>query len=292
MTRLPDFILIGAMKCATTTLHNQLAEHPGIGMAEPKEPCFFSDDEVWERGFGWYETVFGSASADDLLGESSTHYTKLPTYPQTVARLREHVPDARLIYVIRHPIDRLISQYIHEWTERVTSDPIDEAIQTLPELIDYSRYAYQIRPYLQAFGPDRVLLVFQERLAIDGQGVLESVARHIGYDRPVRWNDEIMSNKSAERMRVNPLRDALVWNPVSNLIRKRIPQSFRDRVKTFWQMTRRPELSADSVRHLTSVFDRDLEELGRWLGVELNCQNFKQVARNLRPQWQAVASTL
>ncbi len=81
MSRLPDFIIIGAMKSATTTLHGLLASQPGVFMSTPKEPCFFSDDEVWARGVGWYASLFEAAPAGALLGESSTHYTKLPTYP-------------------------------------------------------------------------------------------------------------------------------------------------------------------------------------------------------------------
>jgi hypothetical protein len=136
------------------------------------------------------------------------------------------------------------------------------------------------------------LLVFQERLARDGQGVLEEVARHIGYRGPVRWDSGVAANKSSERMRINRLRDALVWNPVSNLIRKRLPQSLRDRVKGFWQMSKRPELSADSTSELTNVFDHDLKDLGAWLGTELTCENFKSVAARIQPQWREAASAI
>ena len=132
MNRTPDFIVIGAMKSATTTLHDQLAQQPGVFMSEPKEPNFFSNDEQYARGMAWYHGLFKDAAPDDLCGESSTHYTKLPTYPHTVERLKEAVPDAKLIYVMRHPIDRLISQYIHEWSEGVIRVPIDKALDSPP----------------------------------------------------------------------------------------------------------------------------------------------------------------
>ena len=104
MGRLPDFIVIGAMKCATSSLHNRLAAQPGFFMTEPKEPCFFSDDEVWAKGIEWYEGIFADAPEGARCGESSTHYTKLPTYPKTVDRMRRHVPDARLVYVMRSTV--------------------------------------------------------------------------------------------------------------------------------------------------------------------------------------------
>ena len=83
----PDFIVIGAMKSATTTLHEQLARQPGIFMSRPKEPNFFSDDAIYARGWGWYSSLFQAADLGSLRGESSTHYTKLPTFPRTVERM-------------------------------------------------------------------------------------------------------------------------------------------------------------------------------------------------------------
>ncbi len=79
-TRLPDFIIIGAMKSATSTLHNQLSAQPGIFMSTPKEPNFFSDDDIYNQGLSWYSGLFSDANARDICGESSTHYTKLPDY--------------------------------------------------------------------------------------------------------------------------------------------------------------------------------------------------------------------
>src|SRR5262249_60849256 len=99
MIHRPDFIVIGAMKSATTTLHEQLARQSGIFMTRPKEPNFFSDDEVRARGWAWYGSLFRPAGAGDLRGESSTHYTKLPTYPRAVERMVRDLPRLKLIYV-------------------------------------------------------------------------------------------------------------------------------------------------------------------------------------------------
>jgi len=76
-TRKPDFIIIGAMKSATSTLHEQLALQPDFFMSTPKEPFYFSDDEVFSRGREWYLNLFSNAEPNQLCGESSTHYTKL-----------------------------------------------------------------------------------------------------------------------------------------------------------------------------------------------------------------------
>src|SRR6516164_6558874 len=99
MIHRPDFIVIGAMKSATTTLHEQLARQPGLFLSRPKEPNFFSDDDVYALGLGWYAGLFHDAPPVVLCGESSTHYTKRPTLPHAVARIARHLPRVRLVYV-------------------------------------------------------------------------------------------------------------------------------------------------------------------------------------------------
>ncbi|NEP76369.1 sulfotransferase, partial [Okeania sp. SIO2G5] len=124
----PDFIIIGAMKCATSSLHEQLALQPNFFMSQLKEPNFFSNDEEYRKGIDAYWSHFQEAQLTDFCGESSTHYTKLPTYPQTIERIQKDLPNAKFIYVMRHPIKRLVSQYIHEWSQRVIEVDIETAI--------------------------------------------------------------------------------------------------------------------------------------------------------------------
>jgi hypothetical protein len=276
------------MKCATSTLHDQLARQPGILMSTPKEPCFFSDDDQYGRGMDWYAHLFASAASDDLCGESSTHYSKLPTYPATIKRLKADVPDAKLVYIMRHPIDRLISQYIHEWTTRKLRGPIDRAIDQLPRLVDYSRYAMQLRPLLKAFGQQQVLPVLFERLMDNPQSELERIARFIGYAGQPQWQVDVeASNVSLTRERASGWRDALVYAPGISAIRQRyIPQSWRDRLKTLWQMRQRPQISPDRLQRLRRIFDEDLKQLGPCLGMELSCDTFKQCAVAQQTTWR------
>ena len=290
MDRMPDFIIIGAMKCATSTLHDQLARQIDIFMTEPKEPYFFSNDEIWAKGLGWYSRLFDNAGHGDLCGESSTHYTKLPTYPHTIKRMRAHIPNAKLIYVIRHPIDRLISHYIHDWSEKKIKSTIDQAISLHSNLIDYSKYAMQIRPFLESYGPETILLVFFEHLMSEPQTELERITRFIGYSEKPQWHRDEVSNISSQRLRRSPLRDAIVWNPVSTYIRRAfIPQSLRDWVKSLWQMKKRPQLTQRTIKELEKIFDTDLAQLSQWIDVDLTCQTFKEVAQLSRPNWTKTA---
>ncbi|MGA1393984.1 MAG: sulfotransferase domain-containing protein, partial [Phycisphaerales bacterium] len=124
----PDFAIIGAMKAATSTLHDQLAAHAGFAMSDPKEPCFFSDDAVYARGFDWYESCFPTGNGSRLRGDSSPPDSKLPDLPRAAARLHDRRSDARIVYVIRHPVDRLVSHFMHGWSEGWYGDSIEDAV--------------------------------------------------------------------------------------------------------------------------------------------------------------------
>ena len=289
MSRLPDFIIIGAMKCATSTLHEQLARQPGVFMCDPKEPCFFSDDAQWRRGVDWYKNLFAQAKPGDICGESSTHYTKRPTHPGTIDRMRQCCGDAlRFIYMMRHPIDRLVSQYIHEWSQGVIGGniSIDEAVELHPQWIDYGRYAYQLKPYVDAFegGADRIMLIFFERFVAEPQHELKRVGEFLGLPELTWIEDVAQRNVSSERVRRSPLRDAVLKTPgIRPILRTILPQAVRNRVKVKWSMQQRPELSPSVRARLEDTYDQDLRELGSMMGAHLSCANFRQMALIINP---------
>ena len=278
--RLPDFIIVGAMKSATSTLHNQLSAQPGIFMSTPKEPNFFSDDDTYSQGLGWYSELFSDADTEDICGESSTHYTKLPDYPQTIQRLKAVISQPKLIYVMRHPVDRLISHYMHQWSEGVISCDINRAIDRYPELINYSCYGMQITPYLKEFGSEAVLPLFFDDLKNSRDRALNRVGEFIGCTQPINWIDDLaQDNQSSQRIRRFYGYELLVNSrPMEWIRRTFVPQKIRDRIKGHLTMGQRPQLSESQLAKVTKVFDQDLKLLSKWLGFELNCRNFNQTS--------------
>ncbi|CCQ51193.1 MULTISPECIES: sulfotransferase family protein [Crocosphaera] len=281
------------MKCATSSLHEQLNQQPGIFMSELKEPNFFSNDEEYNKGSEWYLSHFEEANINDLIGESSTHYTKLPTYPHTIERLQKYLPDAKFIYVMRHPINRLVSQYIHEWSQRVISVGINESIDPHPELLEYSLYTKQLQPYFDTFGQERVLPIFFERMLTTPQTELERICRFIGYKDQPQWYQELnASNVSNQRMIKSAWRDAIVETPgLKQLRRLLILKSFRTWVRSLWTIKKKPDLTAENIDRLTVIFDEDLAVLGSWLGVDLTCDNFQETVKNSSLDWVNITRT-
>ena len=284
----PDFIIISAMKAATSTLHEQLALQPGIFMSTPKEPNFFSDDAQFARGHDWYANLFAAADPHGLCGESSTHYTKLPTYPATVARLKEYAPGAKLIYIMRNPIDRLLSHYIHEWTQRVISEPPGQALVSHPEMTAYSQYALQLRPYLLAFGPAAILPVFFEKLTTNPELEFERICRFLDYRGTPTWKRELPpQNVSRMRVRAGPWLSALIQQPVLKTLRRTlIPSACREWVKKIFRMESNPYLSELKINRLKVTFDDDLRILSSWVGLPISCDTWQEVATTRSPVLQ------
>ena len=260
----PDFILIGAMKCGTTTFAEQLGAQKGLFLTTPKEPNFFSDDAVFAKGFDWYQKLFAAAAPGDICGEASTHYTKRPDYPETLPRLSAQLPDIRLIYMIRNPVQRLISHYIHAWTEGEVTAPLShELIERHPSFIDYGLYGWQIAPFVETYGREAILLTSLERMTADPQAELARAARHIGFEGPVHWDESLANqNVSAERIRKLPFHELLINNFFARTLRRNLlPKGLRTYVRDSRKMKTRPVLSAQMVSFLEARFLQDREEL-------------------------------
>lgn len=156
-----DFIIIGAGKCATTTLSTILANHPEVCFSRVKEPCFFCKSRDWRKGLSEYEKLFDGDAK--VCGDASTTYTCLPTFNLEIwNNIYEYNNNMKFIYMIRNPIDRIISHYMHTFQRGYTNLSIEEAIKKIPIFIDITRYYTQISPFIEKFGRQNVLIILFE----------------------------------------------------------------------------------------------------------------------------------
>jgi hypothetical protein len=274
---LPSFIIIGAMKCATSTLYKQLGFQHEIFLPDIKEPNFFSDDNVYEKELAWYSSLFSDAPNGSIIGEASTHYSKLPDYPNTIKRIKRVLPDVKIIYIMRDPLERLTSHFIHEWTMNKMQLPIDSSVASFNELTNYSFYSKQITPYLDEFGSEAILPVFFERLTENPSQELERICKFIGCQKPSNWiSEESVVNRSSERIRTIPGQNLLLDSKFATFIRRHfIPQFLRDKIKSSLRLKQRPELSPKLKTELITSFNQDLRELSVQIGAPISCDSFK-----------------
>ncbi len=161
--RLPDLVIIGAMKSATTSLYRWLGEQPEVFVPRSKETRFFSDR--WDRGLGWYQDQFAEARDGQLLGESSVSYTNPEFLPVAAERMSEVLPDVSLIYVVRDPVQRIRSHYRFEVQRRREDRSLLDALREPGNLYaGRSMYHRCLTPYIERYPRDRILVVRFEDL--------------------------------------------------------------------------------------------------------------------------------
>jgi hypothetical protein len=221
--RLPTFLVIGAMKAGTTSLYHYLRDHPQVFMPKVKELDFFAVETSWRRGLEWYERQFAGAGAAVAIGEASTAYTKYPHYPDVPERISQILPQCRMIYVVRNPIDRINSHYRHRVAVGAEREPMERALLDNRIYVDYSRYSMQIDRYLAHFRRDQLSVVTSDELLSDRSATVRRVYEFLGVD-----SDFIPSSIAREfyRSENRPVYPAAMWS-IRRAIRQRFPAAKR-----------------------------------------------------------------
>ncbi|HZJ29773.1 MAG TPA: sulfotransferase [Solirubrobacterales bacterium] len=178
---LPNLIIIGGLKCGTTSIHHYLGLHPEIQMSKPKELNFFVAEQNWDLGLDWYRARFDDRFP--VRGESSPHYTNLPRFTGVADRIREHCPDARLIYMVRDPLKRILSHWMHATGAGYeTRELVPTLSQPDSSYIHRSLYWMQLQPYLELFPREQILVLTQEELQRERQATMRTAFGFAGVD--------------------------------------------------------------------------------------------------------------
>jgi hypothetical protein len=178
---MPNLIIIGGLKCGTTSIHHYLGLHPEIQMSKPKELNFFVEELNWDLGVDWYRGRFDGRFG--VRGESSPHYTNLPRFQGVAEKIHHHAPEARLIYMVRDPISRILSHWCHATGAGYETRPMEEALASPDQAyVTRSMYWLQLQPYLERFEPSRIAVITQEELQSDREGTMRKAFRYVGVD--------------------------------------------------------------------------------------------------------------
>lgn len=179
---LPNLVVIGAQKCGTTSLHYYLHQHPEIFMSRAKELDFFVANRSWAKGLDWYAAQF--AAGAPVRGESSPSYTDYPVHTGVPARLHSIVPDAKLIYLVRDPIDRIVSQCLHDYSVGRVERRIEDLLAG-PEgerYVTRSKYFMQLEQYLALFPLANILVLSAEELLHERTATMSRVFEFLRVD--------------------------------------------------------------------------------------------------------------
>ena len=170
-------LIIGAARSATTSISQILDQHPEICLSNPKEPQFFSNPN-WRDHIDTYHQGFEKEATIYL--EASTNYSKFPAFnPKIHQDISEYNKDIKLIYIMRHPIDRMVSHYKFSVERGLTTDDLETAFQTNPIYKDTSDYYKQIELYLKYFKKEQLLLLLFEDFSSNPVKVLNEISKFL-----------------------------------------------------------------------------------------------------------------
>lgn len=268
----PNFIVIGAMKAGSSSLWHYLRAHPEIYMPDLKEPDIFVKEKNWSRGWSWYQDLFNEPRALHvrMVGEASTSYSKHSRFEGVPQRIVGLIPDVRLIYLVRDPIERIRSMYVHMVYRGYETRPFDQVMAVLEanHYLDLSLYFYQLRQYLAHFSDDQILVLGSEDLRDDRQLTLKQAFRFLGVTDTFT-SDAFLDyrNRSAQKRRPTRVGSAVQHFPYIEEGLWHFPAG----VQNLWQRLttvpiRKPEVNKDLQARLVERLGPDVEALRRWTG--------------------------
>jgi len=199
-----DFMIIGSHKCATSTLFHMLNTHPKIVGCDTKEPMFFCSCDNWRNEISDYHSLF-QWKEGALHFEASTTYTFYPHQNLKIwESLYDYNPDLKLIYIVRNPIDRLISNYMHSTLRGAKYPSLEKFITYKSLFLDITRYATQIKPFIHQFGKEQVCILFFQDVINNPDTTLLKLSNFLNIDFSNFSDnlDQIHANKSIGRKSV------------------------------------------------------------------------------------------
>jgi hypothetical protein len=258
------------MKAGTTSLYHYLKGHPRVFMPTPKELNFFVEEKNWGRGWKWYGSQFEDSAGALAVGEASPSYTQHPTFRGVASKIATYLPDARLIYIVRHPIDRIRSEYQHRVVIGSERAPIDRAVLENRCYVDNSRYAMQIEQYLEHFDRDQLLVLTSEQLRNYRLATMHQVAHFLGID-PI-WNSSELDRefyRTEERREHPPLLQSLRQRAWIRSAARLVPTRIKEKaMRPVPEAIRRGTiaLSYPVRRQLEEHLREDVQQLAAYVG--------------------------
>ena len=185
---LPNFIIIGAAKSATTALTTALLKHPDIFISKPKEPKFFGRN--YRKGWSWYASRFEDGKSFALRGEASTMYTsKMKKFIHTPELMYRYLPNLKLIYIVRNPLDRIVSQWRHYRGRHPNCGDFKELIRDIHMrrlIIGCSMYFERISRFREFYPDEQIYCMTFEDLLTKPERSLQKTLNFLGVDPLVK----------------------------------------------------------------------------------------------------------
>ena len=283
----PNLFFIGGKRCGSTTIHNMLAQHPNIYGTLSKEPNFFiaesmrlgtsprlndlSSAEYVQAGkyrtVEKYKTLFDDQVTEKFALESS-HYLY---HSDVIPIIKAWQPDARIIVSLRHPVDRVFSDYLFDVRDGRINCSFEQYFERSENARFKGKQAEFLRPWIEAFGRDRLFIIVFDQLKTDPAKTIRRVFDWLSLDADVDL-ETIHSQKSGVPKNRTLIDVLTLHHPIFAPVKKLIPKAARMKMrqKVFAALLDRPEMADEMRREVMSWYVEDIKQLMELTGLDLS----------------------
>ena len=293
MSQFPNLFIIGAMKAGTSSLHEYLNRHPEIFMGNPggkgamKEVSYFAPHYTdlgvpWgegheQPGLDWYLELFSSAGKVKYAGEASVLYSARPWIEGCEKRIHRFNSAARIVYILRDPVERAISHYWYSVRGGLETLPILSAMKRSKEYVDRSDYAMQLKPYVETFGFNQVFVLTLEELHNDSNQILTQLFEWLGVDSSISIDttEKVNVGKAVIRQtrhglaRLDLMMKHWRWKQLEPKLPGFVPRLLQS--ITYRQVHKESVDTQPAKNYLRPILQQRTEELVHLLGREFPC---------------------
>jgi hypothetical protein len=277
--RFPNFFIVGAPKAGTTTLYRYLERHPQVFMSSIKEPSYFAHTDIlaqqlyykiepvsdWEE----YLELFSTANGATAIGEASVSYL---FYPDAAKKLHNAFPAARIVILLRDPVERAWSHYLMDYKLNLVTKSFDEIISGNRNSLYYQQYvklglyAKQVEMYLNLFGKEQVFIGLHDELKRDYDGLVKKVCSFLNVE-PLTFNNG--HNYNAAEVPRNSFIRTVYASPSRRALAKKIAGPFTPTIKSL--LFKKPVMKPEdhTVQLLQRIYQPDLKHLEILTGMDL-----------------------
>ena len=288
----PNFIIIGPPKCASTSLHFYLGQHPEIFTTKIKETRFFSLH--YDKGMDFYARYFDEANKAKAIGEATPSYSFLPFVAD---RIQQHFPDIKLILCFRNPLDRTFSSWLMQQGMGKEKLPLREAIEINKKQLEYvtlegaegektwlnstgnfsadetrlrtyihgGMFAQILKSYYKRFSPEQIKIIFIDDLKTDFDGTMSNLFRFLNVDDTFIVPNKEIVNFHFDR-KANKVTNKMFGVKGTRFLIDLTPKFIKNRLKKAWKTKESPKLEMEDRLYLWNIFKDDVAELEKMLG--------------------------
>ncbi len=283
---LPNFMIVGAPKAGTTSLYHYLSQHPEVFMSNPKELNFFSYEEILEQGLYYddfkidnldkYKDLFVQAKGKKAIGEASVSYL---FYPKTPRKIKEIIPNAKIIILLREPTSRAFSHYLMDFKLGLVDVTFDDIVYKrekdtkldlfYQQYISLGFYYEQVKRYIDIFGKEQVKIYLQDNLEDDSVDVATGVYDFLAVDSSFQPKTNQKHNVffAPKSKIVGKIYKSSFRSLISSVLPQRIKEKIID---ILFEKKQKPKMSERTKKYLYDIYRDDIINLEKFIGVDLN----------------------